>query len=252
SSRTDAGVHAICNTAHTDIIRPSQKEPFTEDIVQKGINKLLKNYEIRINKVKIVPEDFHARFNANGRTYVYRLAVGVHNVNNVSLFDRNRCWPIRQRLDLEKMQKAAEVLIGRHDFTAFRGSSKENATTDPVRTMDNIEICQSQGILQHLTTSAIDCDVEYYDIKYQARSFIYKQVRKLTTALVGVGSSIITTDDIKAALKQKNGQILSRLILAPPGGLYLQEVSYDPKDFEMEQIEDTNSTITNHTINTEK
>nr|XP_028596672.1 tRNA pseudouridine synthase-like 1 isoform X4 [Podarcis muralis] len=92
SSRTDSGVHALCNAAHLDIERSDGKPPFAENILTDSLNHHLKPEPIRILGARRVPSTFHARFSARSRTYVYRVATGCSHHLELPVFERNRCW----------------------------------------------------------------------------------------------------------------------------------------------------------------
>ncbi|XP_077867544.1 tRNA pseudouridine synthase-like 1 [Saccoglossus kowalevskii] len=179
SSRTDAGVHALNNTAHVDFVRRNNQQPFSGEVLKTILNNklLIAQQDIRINDVKKVPDEFHARFQAKGRTYVYRIASNWNcALNHIPLFENHRCWMVSYRLDIEKMKQACEVFIGTHDFAAFRSKNNKNVHKSTVRTIDSINIRKSHGILQHLSPCETDARIEYYEIEFKAKSFLYKQL----------------------------------------------------------------------------
>ncbi|XP_067423360.1 tRNA pseudouridine synthase-like 1 isoform X4 [Emydura macquarii macquarii] len=95
SSRTDAGVHALCNSAHVNIQRAAGKLPFPESIIVSALNHHLKPEPIRILSAYRVSENFHARFSALSRTYVYRLVTGCSHHSQIPVFERDLCWAPR-------------------------------------------------------------------------------------------------------------------------------------------------------------
>ncbi|XP_036918139.1 tRNA pseudouridine synthase-like 1 isoform X2 [Sturnira hondurensis] len=134
SSRTDAGVHALSNAAHLDIQRRSGQPPFSPEVLTQALNTHLRHPAIRVLKAFRVPSDFHARYSATSRTYLYRLATGCPQYDQLSVFERNRCWALRADcLDVVAMQEAAHHLLGTHDFSAFQSAGSPSSSS--VRTL---------------------------------------------------------------------------------------------------------------------
>ncbi|XP_070367457.1 tRNA pseudouridine synthase-like 1 isoform X3 [Equus asinus] len=134
SSRTDAGVHALSNAAHLDVQRRSGQPPFSPEVLAKALNTHLRHPAIRVLQAFRVPSDFHARYSATSRTYLYRLATGCPQPDQLSVFEQNRCWALRaDSLDVAAMQEAAQHLLGTHDFSAFQSAG--SPTTSSVRTL---------------------------------------------------------------------------------------------------------------------
>ncbi|XP_077881127.1 tRNA pseudouridine synthase-like 1 isoform X9 [Ictidomys tridecemlineatus] len=134
SSRTDAGVHALSNTAHLDVQRRPGQPPFSPEVVAQALNTHLRHPAIRVLQVFRVPSDFHARHAATSRTYLYRLATGCPGPDQLPVFERNLCWALRTDcLDVPAMQEAAQHLLGTHDFSAFQSAGSPAAS--PVRTL---------------------------------------------------------------------------------------------------------------------
>lgn len=122
SSRTDAGVHALSNVLHVDMRRRARHvgeaalDPHPPEVVWRACNARLRDTQVRVLDVAAVDAAaFHARFSARERRYVYRLVTGR------SVLEAGRAWCVGHPLDVESMQRAAEALVGRHDFTSFRG-----------------------------------------------------------------------------------------------------------------------------------
>ena len=124
AGRTDTGVHAIAQIAHLDL----PKEYSTEE-VSGAINCHLKNPKVAIVSCEAIDSNFHARFDAKSRSYLYRII----NRESKTCLDANRAWWIRAPLDIDSMKKAAEYLIGEHDFSSFRASGCE--AKSPVKNM---------------------------------------------------------------------------------------------------------------------
>ncbi|MGF1462593.1 MAG: tRNA pseudouridine(38-40) synthase TruA [Maricaulaceae bacterium] len=198
SGRTDAGVHALGQIAHVDLIGV-----WRADRLRDAINAHLRPHPISVLEVQEVTEDFHARFSAIRRAYLYRLL----DRRPPPALDRGRVWRIPKRLDAEAMHDAAQVLIGRHDFTTFRDAQCQSDS--PVKTLDTITVSRA-GEEVH-----VQCD---------ARSFLHRQVRSFVGSLVEVGLGKWTANDLRRALDACDRAQCGPV--APPEGLYLVRVDY--------------------------
>ncbi len=199
SGRTDAGVHALGQVAHFDL-----KTPQDNHRIQRALNYYLTNDTIRILKVEEAPEDFHARFSALRRRYVYRL---ISRSASLAL-ERNRAWYAHVPLDLKAMQEGARHLIGRHDFSTFRASACQSKS--PLKTLDKLEITQ---------------EGELFNFAIEAPSFLHHQVRNFVGTLKLVGEGKWQPDDVKIALEKKD-----RTAGGPTAdacGLYFHSVDYN-------------------------
>ncbi|KAG8434344.1 hypothetical protein GDO86_012647 [Hymenochirus boettgeri] len=227
SSRTDSGVHAICNSAHVDIERTEGKPPFTEDILVQAMNHHLNPEPIKLLKAIRVFDNFHARYNALSRTYVYRVAVGCR-YSDLPVFERHLCWAVDGGLNLATMHEASRFLLGKHDFTAFQSANSENAFKSPIKTLLKADITPSSGILVHQSQCR---HLQFLDFTFKSKSFLYKQVRRMTGALVAVGLDRLTPQQLKEFLENKDPNHFLGNFVAPPDGLFLKEVEYEGIDF---------------------
>lgn len=198
AGRTDAGVHALGQVAHFDLAKETDA-----DTVRDAINFHLKPQPIAVLAAAVAPAEFHARFSAKGRAYIYSIV----NRRGPLALDRGRAWHVAPVLDAEAMHAAAQHLVGHHDFTSFR--SAECQADSPVKTLDAISVKRhGDGI----------------SIAVRARSFLHNQVRIITGTLKLVGEGKWTAGDVVAALaamdRTKSGPT------APPDGLYLMRVEY--------------------------
>ncbi|KAL8520895.1 hypothetical protein ACS0TY_011449 [Phlomoides rotata] len=145
SSRTDAGVHALSNVCHVDVERISKRKPgevlspHEPTVVKRAVNHFLQKNggDMMVIDVKCVPSDFHARYKALERTYFYRLSSGKEPL---STFEKDRTWHVPEELGLLAMQKACQVLVGRHDFSSFRASGCQ--AKSPVRTLEELNVTE--------------------------------------------------------------------------------------------------------------
>ena len=198
SGRTDSGVHALAQIAHVDF-----QKPLRSDQVRDALNFHLRENPISVLSAEQVDDEFHARFNAIERRYLYRI---VDRRPRLAL-DRGRVWRIPVRLDADAMHEAAQVLIGKHDFTTFRDGQCQ--AKSPIKTMDEINVLRA-GYEIHLT--------------FRARSFLHKQVRSFTGSLVEVGLGKWDAEDMQAALEARDRTECGPV--AAPDGLYLVQVIY--------------------------
>jgi tRNA pseudouridine38-40 synthase len=200
AGRTDTGVHALAMDAHVDIERSIT--PFR---LADGINAKLRPQPVSILAAEIVADDWHARFSCVGRRYIYRIV----NRRAPLALDAGRAWRIPVVLHADAMHKAAQILVGRHDFTTFRSAHCQSES--PVKTLDR------------LTVRRLGEEIE---IEAAARSFLHHQVRSMVGCLQLVGRGKWSDEDLKAALEAKDRAALG--LNAPPDGLYFVEAVYEP------------------------
>ncbi|XP_040181787.1 tRNA pseudouridine synthase-like 1 isoform X2 [Rana temporaria] len=231
SSRTDSGVHALCNSAHVDIERQPGKHPFSEAVLPQALNFHLKPECISVLKAIRVNNDFHARYDALSRTYVYRLVTGYGH-QNLPVFERNMCWAASERLDIGKIREAAQILLGTHDFSAFRSINSETPFKSPIKTLEQADFTASSSLLPIHNQNS---DVQFWNVTFKSNSFAYKQVRRMTSALVAVGLGFLTPQQIRFHLETGEQMNYSRCIIAPPDGLFLKEVKYAETDLKMDK-----------------
>jgi len=198
AGRTDAGVHARGQVAHVDLER--DWDTWT---LRNAINAHLRPHPVSVLAIETVNEEFHARFKAIRRSYLYRIA----NRPAPLALDRGKAWWHPVKLDHEAMHEAAQALIGKHDFTTFRAASCQ--AQSPVKTLDRLDITRDGDM--------IDCTVE-------ARSFLHHQVRSMVGSLKLVGEGKWRSGDIKDALEARDRTRCGPV--APPTGLFLMRVDY--------------------------
>lgn len=200
AGRTDSGVHALGQVAHVDLEKETDA-----DTVRDALNFHLKPNPVSILSVDQVDDDFHARFTATRRAYLYRIL----DRRPPPALDAGKVWHVTRRLDADAMHAAAQVLIGHHDFTSFR--AKDCQADSPMKTLDRLDV-RRVGDEIHL-------DVE-------ARSFLYHQVRNFTGTLKRVGEGKWGRRDVEAALAACDRAAAGET--APAQGLYLVSVGYTP------------------------
>lgn len=229
SSRTDTGVHALSNSAHFDLQRKNDKPPFTEDILVNSLNFHLKTEQIRITHAHRVPDDFHARYRVHSRTYVYRIALGVPCHLLLPLADRDFCWSLNNtELDMGAMREAAALLAGTHDFSSFRAINSDLAFKNPVKTLDVVSIQPGNSFMQ----AHFHRQIPFWDLTFTSRSFLYKQVRRMTGALVAVGQRRLSVPQLKEILEARDSRAYPQGMAAPARGLFLTRVDYRQADLQ--------------------
>ncbi len=199
AGRTDTGVHALAQVAHVDINK-AYKNPTT---VRDGLNAHLYPHKIAVHAADPVPDDWHARFTATGRRYLYRIADQRPHL----ALQRGYVWRVPQPLDVDAMNAAAQFLLGHHDFTTFRHVACQ--AKSPEKTLDILSVVRV-GAEVHVTAAA--------------RSFLHNQVRSMVGTLAEVGKGKWSADDVRAALAARTRSACGPV--APPDGLYLAEVMY--------------------------
>lgn len=195
AGRTDAGVHAIGQVAHFDIRSDLPLEKF-----YKGLNFYLPD-DIVIKKVEEVSEEFHARYSARSRSYLYLIKT------NYSALYRNRAWICFFPLDIKKMEKAAGYFLGEHDFQSF---------------------CSTESRLDHYRCRVTQLQIRRQDdlisIFIEANRFVHNMVRAIVGTLVDIGRGKREAEEIPVILENRNRVTAGPT--APPAGLYLYEVKY--------------------------
>ena len=207
AGRTDAGVHAWGQVAHANLSR--NWSPFK---LMQAVNQHLKPAPITILRTIKVADDWHARFSAIERQYLYRI---IQRRAPLGL-DRGKVWKVKFPLNIDAMQDGAAHLIGHHDFTTYR--SKICQAKSPVKTLDEIAI----------TASEYPAGREIR-ISIRARSFLHNQVRSIVGTLAKVGGETWKPAAVRDALQAKDRAACGPV--APPDGLYLMAVKYPVDPF---------------------
>ena len=198
AGRTDAGVHARAQVAHADLTKE-----WDTDTIRDALNAHLRPHPIAILAAERAADDFNARTSAIRRHYLYRI---INRRADLTL-EAGRAWRVPRPLDAAAMHKAAQRLIGKHDFTTFR--STECQAKSPVKTLDILKVERS-GEDVYVTSVA--------------RSFLHNQVRSMVGSLVPVGEGKWSPDDLAKALEARDRAACGPV--APPDGLYLIKVEY--------------------------
>jgi tRNA pseudouridine38-40 synthase len=203
AGRTDTGVHAASQTIHLDLARA-----WPAATVMNALNAHLAPAPIAVVAAAETGADFHARFSALARHYLYR----VLNRPGPPALETGRVWHIKGRLDVPAMDAAAQALVGKHDFTTFRDAA-----------------CQAASAVKTLDEARVWREGEEVRLGFSARSFLHRQVRSMTGCLVQVGLGRWSPDDLVRALEARDRAACAAV--APAAGLILMSVDY-PADAE--------------------
>jgi tRNA pseudouridine38-40 synthase len=198
AGRTDAGVHALAQSAHLDLTKTVSAE-----VLRSAVNHHLRPAAITVLAAELAPDGFDARLSAIARTYRYRFL----NRRSPPALERSRVWHVARPLDVEAMHEGARHLVGHHDFSTFRDSLCQ--AKSPLKTLDVLDLCRVG---------------EEIHIEARARSFLHHQVRNIAGTLKLVGLGRWHPDDVARALAERDRRAGGPT--APAEGLYLVEVRY--------------------------
>ncbi len=212
ASRTDAGVHACRQTAHADFSPPPQSD------IAAGVNFYLRRQgdnAVVIRAAQLAGDNFHARFSARRRHYLYCLLARPEPLALLRL----RAWHIARPLNAKAMAEAAQCLIGHHDFTSFCAAAayKEQGEKPLLRTLESARV-ESQ-------ICPAESSGQMYHLHFSAPSFVRSQIRSMTAAIVRAGSGVCPPAEIGRILRARRRELCPPP--APPHGLYLLKIDYD-------------------------
>ena len=197
TGRTDKGVHALAQYAHTII-----KVNITEKKLKRALNSNIPD-DIHVIETKEVPDDFHARYQVKEKIYEYKMNLGEYNP-----IERKYVFQYNHELDINKMKQAIKYFEGEHDFRAFVTDNKEKENC--VRTITKTNIEKENDILK---------------ITFKGTGFLRYQVRNMVGILIRVGENKLDPDQIPVILESKDRTKAGKT--APAEGLYLVDVIYE-------------------------
>ena len=201
AGRTDAGVHALAQCAHTDL--PERR--YDADRWRSALNGLLPA-AIRVMRCRFVAESFHARFSAKGKLYRYR----IWNDEVLPPLENNRAWHIRDAIDFKLVATSAKLFAGRHDFASF--AANRGATVDDTsRTLRRVTVRKSGPLLT---------------LDFEGDGFLYKMVRLIVGSLLHIGVGKTSAGEIESRLAHPARAIARARNVAPACGLFLVRVRY--------------------------
>ncbi len=198
AGRTDAGVHALAQVAHFDV-----RKPLDANTVREGLNAHMRPHCVVVRAAQKISGDFHARFDATRRRYVYRIL----NRRPPPALDKGKVWHVPRQLAHDTMHRQAQALVGTHDFSTFRDAQCQ--AKSPIKTLD--DVC-----VQRLS--------EEIHITCTARSFLHRQVRSIVGTLVEVGAGKMAAGQVGRILAARDRTLCGPV--APAHGLYLERITY--------------------------
>lgn len=213
TSRTDAGVHALGQKASFkgDFGIPTERIPIAaNNLLAGGMNAMGKVGDLRILSAEEMPENFHARFDAKGKKYIYKIL----NCQELKIFSRNQYYHIKKELNLDAMKRAASFIVGTHDFKCFQAAGGEEKRTT-VRTIYGISI--EEGITE--------VGLRTIQLEVKGDGFLYNMVRIITGTLVEVGLGKLEPEALLYIMEAKDRREAGHT--APPQGLYLAKIYYN-------------------------
>lgn len=198
AGRTDTGVHATGQVVHVDLAKD-----WPAETVRNALNFHLMPDPVSVLAAEVAVGDWHSRFSATGRRYLYRIL----NRMSPPALDQGRVWHVKKPIDADAMHEAAQVLVGHHDFTTFRDLN-----------------CQAKSPVKTLDVASVRREGDEVLLEFASRSFLHRQVRSMTGTLAEVGVGRWTRDDVVAALEARDRKACGPV--APAEGLYLTGVTY--------------------------
>ena len=198
AGRTDTGVHATGQVIHIDL-----EKAWDPRVVMNALNAHLVPQPIAVLDAVVAEEEFHARFSAKGRRYLYRILARP----GPPALDQGQVWHVKKPLDAEAMHAAAQALVGNHDFTTFRDAACQ--AKSPVKTLDAVTVSRHGDEVR---------------LAFAARSFLHRQVRSMTGSIAEVGIGRWSADQLAQALAAKDRAACGPV--APAQGLCLVNVEY--------------------------
>ena len=196
TGRTDKGVHAYCQYAHTEL-----NVDITEKKLKRAMNSNLPP-DIHVIETKIVDDNFHARYDVLEKTYEYLINTGEYNP-----IERNYVFQYNYHLNIDKMQEAIKYFLGTHDFRAFVTDNKEK-----------------ENCIRTITKAEIETNNEKIKITFTGNGFLRYQVRNMVGILIKVGEEKISPENVEKIIESKDRTKAGKT--APPEGLYLVDVKY--------------------------
>lgn len=239
SSRTDAGVHALCNSAHVDL-ENKYNTIYGELNAKRYVNQYFSKcgHSIRLLDFVPVTNDFHARYCCKSRTYMYRFmfpkAPGEHRI---SLTESMHTYFVKNHeFDVDRVKNAVKLFMGTRDFTTFSSRPITDKKILYVRSLQALTLEETQPLMHFDPLSE---NFRYWNFTCKARSFLYKQIRRMVGALIALGLGKITEKDILVMLQvpsHHNWDTRIQVIL--PNGLHLVNVEYDAEELKLMTLEE--------------
>ncbi|KYN31877.1 tRNA pseudouridine synthase-like 1, partial [Trachymyrmex septentrionalis] len=230
SSRTDAGVHALSNTAHVEL-ENKYNIVYKSSDVKSYVNRYFSKcgHTIRLLECIPVTQDFHVRFACKSRTYLYRFMIPkICGEQRISLPESIHTYHLRSyNFDIDRARRGIQLFMGTKDFTTFtaKAINKTNHKIHYVRALQTFTLEEAQPLMPF---DPLSKNFTYFHFTCKAKSFLYNQVRRMIGALIALGLGKITEKDITVMLQVPSHHNWNTHVTpAPPNGLHLLNVEYD-------------------------
>ncbi|KAG5317101.1 PUSL1 protein, partial [Acromyrmex heyeri] len=228
SSRTDAGVHALGNTAHVEL-ENKYNTVYNSSNVKKYVNRYFSKcgHSIRLLECIPVTRDFHVRIACKSRTYLYRFMIPkICGEQRISLPEIIHTYHLRSyNFDIDRARRGTQLLMGTKDFTTFSAKVTTDRKIQYVRALQAFTLEEAQPLMPF---DPLSKNFTYFHFICKAKSFLYNQVRRMVGALIALGLGKITEKDITVMLQVPSHHNWNPCITpVPPNGLYLLNVEYD-------------------------
>ncbi|XP_011154892.1 tRNA pseudouridine synthase-like 1 [Harpegnathos saltator] len=231
SSRTDAGVHALCNAGHVEL-ENKYNVLYKDDNIKAFVNRYFNKcgHTIRLLEFTPVTNDFHARGSCKSRTYIYRFMIPkVPGEQRIPLVDAPHTYLVKAHdFDVDRVKCGTQLFMGVKDFTTFSSMSITNRKIEYVRALHDFTLEEAQSLISFDPLSE---NFRYFQFVCKARSFLYNQVRRMVGALISLGLRKITEKDINVMLQVPSHHNWNpRASSAPANGLHLVNLEYDEEE----------------------
>ncbi|XP_001607889.1 tRNA pseudouridine synthase A [Nasonia vitripennis] len=232
AGRTDAGVHALCTSAHVDLEHSGTLD--TEYLVRMMNRNLINaNHEIRIMSAHEVSKDFHARYSAKSRTYLYRLIIPKDPLDHrFPIAEANRSLFLNmypQNFDIERLRSGIKLFCGTKDFMTFSARKRDRNPEFEMRRnfVRTLHVTMKEaGPL--MSFDPLSKNLDYWHLEFTSRSFLYNQIRRIVGSLIALGSHKVSEEDIQTMIQVPSHHNWNPHVTpAAPRGLYLKNVEYD-------------------------
>ncbi|KAI4494368.1 hypothetical protein M0802_009051 [Mischocyttarus mexicanus] len=239
TSRTDAGVHALHTFGQITLENKYNTLYDSEEIIRQ-LNRFFRttSHFIRILECVPVVEEFDARRIIKSKTYIYRFMIAKkYGDQRIPISEMCHSYHLKSKtFDIERMKRGTQLFMGLKDFRTFAGQSYKLSNKQYVRYLNYLTIEKAQPLMHFDELSA---NFDYWHIVFNSKGFLFNQVRRITSALLGLGVGKITEKDINTMLQVPSVKSWDpRLLVAIPDGLHLVKVDYDIDELEKYTIKD--------------
>lgn len=261
SSRTDKGVNALSNAVHVDLEHNDPGEEYQPDQITSVLNRHLihADEDIRVLRTLRVRDDFHCRWCALSRTYVYRITLSKSTRHDWSTpfnpFDYMKTFAVyKNQADLDLVRRTADVLSGTHNFSGFTSYEylRDQPWLNPVKTLE-VSVENGVPFLGHHFPEYYMDNFENVEFVFKGSSFLYKQVRKMAGVMLAVGQGLLELDTVKKMLVNPRKVKFNKTALykIPTYALYLKDVEYNPQDLIFNPMDTGKNNQVNTTLSEE-